>query len=242
MWRRPGSVQTISVVNNQYPSGFSGDPNYPAPNSGNYQTASQGLNGVNYSSAGTPYAPALVTTVPGTPAAGLIRNKYRDKTGGYSWNGTTSPGVNVPSNWDMNFPAGYPFVKSTVDAYVSWGFQIDTPENENFCMEWKGYFQAPATANFNMFITSDDDSVVWVGNNAYNGNYTNSNYAVKTSNALTRNTNTMQLSIAKWYPIRIWYAEYQGGCNFQMYFQQDDGTKYNGHDITWAYNTVTGGY
>lgn len=242
MWRRPGTVQTISVVNNQYPSGFSGDPNYPAPNSGLYQTGAQGLNGINYSSSGTPYAPALVTTVPGTPVAGLFRTKYRDKTAGISWNGTASPGVNVPSNWDMTFPTGYPFVKSTADTYVSWGQQTDTAENTHFNMQWLGYFQAPATANFNMFITSDDDSVVWVGNNALANNYTNSNFAVATSNTLTKNTNTMQLSVGKWYPIRIWFAEYEGGCRFQIFFQQDNGTKFNGSDITWAYNSITGGF
>ena len=221
------------------------DPNanYPIPGSGTYNSGNAGLSGVTYAVAGTPYVPSGgITTVPGTPAAGLIRYKYFDKIAGKSWNGSSSPGVGTPANWDMTFPTGYPFVKEAVDTYVSWGFQTDTPSTTNFNMQWLGYFQAPVTANFNMFIISDDDSVVWVGSNALDGNYTNANFAVKTSNALTRNTNTMQLTAGKWYPIRIWFAEYQGGCNFQIFFQQADGTNYNGDDITWAFNASSGGY
>jgi hypothetical protein len=230
-----------SMIGSVGPFGPTADPNYPVPGSGIYQTGTDGLAGITYGTLGTPYTPASVDSVPGTPTVGLRRYKYYDKNAGYSWNGTLSPG-GLPGTWDMTFPTGYPFVKSTQDTYVSWGQQTDTPENTNFNIEWKGYFQAPATANFNMYITSDDDSVVWVGNNAYDGNYTNSNFAVRTSNVRTGNTNTMQLTATKWYPIRIWFAEYQGGCKFQIFFQQANGTKFNGSDLTWNYNTATGGY
>jgi len=241
MWRRPGTVQTISVVANHHVIN-SAIANYPVPGSGGYQTGNDGLDGISYSSAGTPYVPgSSVTTVPGTPATGLLRYKYFDKTAGISWNGTNSPGA-PPSGWDMTFPTAYPYVKNIADTYISWGQQTDTPETTNFNMQWLGYFQAPSTGNFNMFITSDDDSVVWVGTTALAGNYTNSNFAVTTSNTITRNTNTMQLTASRWYPIRIWFAEYQGGCGFQLFLQKSDGTNYNGTDITWAYNSVTGGF
>jgi hypothetical protein len=231
-----------TLINTVGPFEPMGDPNYPVPGSGTYQTGAQGLNGVTYSSSGTPYIPgSSVNTVPGTPTPGLYRSKYRDKVGNISWNGTNSPG-GLPGSWIMTFPTGFTFVRSIADTYVSWGNQLDTPENKNFCCEWKGYFQAPATANFNMFITSDDDSVFWVGTNALDGNYTNSNYAARVSNGLQKNTNTMQLTANKWYPIRIWYTEYEGGCKFQLFAQKADGTKYNGSDLTWAYNSVTGGF
>ena len=222
---------------------FTGDVNYPVPGSGTYLSGATGLTGVTYASQGTPYVPGGgVATVPGTPAAGLFRSKYKDKPGGYSWNGTTGPTVSTPANWDMNFPSGYQFIRSINDTYISWGNQTDTAGNTNFCMQWLGYIQAPATASFNMFIESDDDSVVWIGTPALTGNYTNSNFAVKTSNARTINTNTMQWTANQYYPIRIWYSEVTGSCKFQMYFQKADGTKYNGSDMTWAYNTVTNGF
>ena len=81
---------------------------------------------------------------------------------------------------------------------------------------------------------------------------TNSNFDMQGSNksmpgSTIVNANSRTMTAGKWYPIRIWTTEYQGGSKFQLFAIKSTGEKYNGNmsvsgGLKFAYNTATGGY
>ena len=217
------------------------DPNgdYPVPGSGTWQIASVGLNGVSYALRGTAAAvTGGITTVPNS-AAGLFRSKYA---------GHYVPAMGgIPATWIANFFTTTPLVRTIADTWVSWGQQTDTTAQQNFSMEFKGYVKVPTTQNYNFYAAVDDDCAVWIGSNALPANLTVNNTLMYGSNqgmpgSSIVNTNSMTMDSTKWYPVRIWMTEFTGASKFQIFAIGADGTKYTGHDLTWAYNTATGGY
>lgn len=218
------------------------DLDYPVPGSGIYKTAATALSGITYANLGTPYAPGgALDTVPNT-TPGLKRSKY---DGNFC-----SGALNTVSSYNLSFFGTAPFFKSIDDTFVSWGSQSDgpSPGQSMFSMQWLGYVQVPTTQNYNIFIESDDTSAVWIGSaatsvfNASNCSVSSSNKGLPAQAADTRNVNSATLDSTKWYPIRIWFSEFTGGCKFQIYMQGADGNKYNGSSLAWAYNSSTGGY
>lgn len=218
---------------------------YPVPGSGEYQTATDALSGVTYADIGTPYAPGGNVATVSSSAAGLLRKKY---DGNFS---TTSS--SNPSTWNYSFFSTADFIKEIADEKVSWGQQMD---GENlgeslFSIEWKGYVQVPTTQNYNFFAESDDHIAMWIGTAAINapanatksmGGNNNSMPGDAGSVGTVANTNSVTLTAGQWYPVRIWFSEHTGGCKAQIYAQGADGTKFNGDNLTWAYNTATGGF
>lgn len=215
------------------------DPNYPTPGSGDYQTGSVGLASVTWASRGTPVNPGGNVSSVTNSTYGLFRSKY-------AGNFTPSPG-SLPTTWNMNFfNAGTP-MGTFSDTYVSFGGQDDIDPNTNFSMEWKGYVQAPESGNYNVYITCDDDTVIWIGSNALTP--TNSNYTAWGSNKTVPqivNTNSMTLTANQYYPVRIWFSEFTGACRMQIFFINSNGTKYSGNNpgglIGFFHDGTTGGY
>jgi hypothetical protein len=218
---------------------------YPAPGSGTYKTAATALSGLTYAAVGTPYAPGgSLTTVPNSHP-GLRRTKYDGKF--------ASASNSAASTWNYSFFSTATKIKGIADTKVSWGQQSDgagTGEHDFSC-EWKGYVQAPKSGNFNIYAESDDHIAVWIGTNA-TGTPANATRSLAANNqtlpgsgavaGTTVNTNSVTLVAGKWYPIRMWHAEFTGGCKAQLYLQAADGTVYNGSDLTFAYNNTTQGY
>lgn len=217
---------------------------YPVPGSGTWKTAATALSGVTYSAIGTPYNPGgNVATVSNT-AAGLLRKKY---DGNF-----TATSSSLPATWDYSFFDTATFIKEIADEYVSWGQQTDGEGlgESLFSVEWKGYVQVPTTQDYNFYAESDDHIAMWIGTDATatpaNGTrLLGSNNKSMPSNAGTAGVygaNSVTLTAGQWYPVRIWFSEHTGGCKAQVYAQGADGTKLNGEDLTWAYNTATGGF
>ena len=217
---------------------------YPVPGSGTWKTAATALSGITYASIGTPYDPAGNVASVSNSAAGLLRKKY---DGNF-----TSSSAALPATWDYTFFNTATFIKEIADEYVSWGQQIDGPGlgESLFSIEWKGYVQVPTTQNYNFYAESDDHIAMWIGT-AATGTPANatrllgSNNKSMPSNAGTAGVygaNSVTLTAGQWYPVRIWFSEHTGGCKAQVYAQGADGTKFNGEDLTWAYNTATGGF
>ena len=217
---------------------------YPVPGSGTWKTAATALTGITYAAIGTPYNPGgNVATVSNT-AAGLLRKKY-------DGNFTSSSNA-LPATWTYNFFDTATFIKEIADDYVSWGQQTDGSGlgESLFSVEWKGYVQVPTTQNYNFYAESDDHIAMWIGSAATgtpadNTRLLGSNNKSMPGNAATAGVygaNSVTLTAGQWYPVRIWFSEHTGGCKAQVYAQGADGTKLNGEDLTWAYNTATGGY
>ena len=216
-----------------------GNADYPVPGSGTYQTKTVALSGVTYSLKGTAAAVTGGIDTVANSASGLIRAKYaghfNDTLGG------------LPADWDMTFFSTTPLVKRIADTYLSWGNQTDTTAQQNFSMEFKGYIQVPVTDTYNFYAAVDDDCAIWIGNNALEGAPTNANYDMQGSNksmpgSTIVNTNSRTMTAGKWYPIRIWMTEYQGGSKFQLFAISSANVKYAGTDLAFAYNTTTNGY
>ena len=219
---------------------------YPVPGSGDtpYKLGAVGLLGITYANIGTPYDPAgNVATVSNT-AAGLFRKKY---DGNF-----TATATSAPSTWNYSFFSTATFIKSIADTYVSWGQQNDGAGlgEHNFSMEWKGYVQVPTTQNYNFYAESDDHIAMWIGT-AATGTPANatrllgSNNKAMPGNAATAGVygaNSVTLTAGQWYPVRIWFSEHTGGCKAQVYAQGADGAKFAGSELTWAYDTATGGF
>lgn len=218
---------------------------YPVPGSGEWQTATDALSGVTYANIGTPYNPGGNLASVSNSAAGLLRKKY---DGNFS-----STSSSNPSTWNYSFFGTADFIKEIADEYVSWGQQMD---GENlgeslFSIEWKGYVQVPTTQNYNFYAESDDHIAMWIGTAATNapanatksmGGNNNQMPGDAGSVGTVANTNSVTLTAGQWYPVRIWFSEHTGGCKAQIYAQGADGTKFNGEDLTWSYNTATGGF
>jgi hypothetical protein len=217
---------------------------YPVPASGTYKTAATALSGITYANVGTPYDPAgNVATVANT-AAGLWRKKY---LGNF-----TATATSAPSTWTYDFFDDATFIKAIADESVSWGQQTDGEGlgESLFSIEWRGYVQVPTTQNYNFYAESDDHIAMWIGTAATgvpadNTRLLGSNNKSMPGNAATagvRGTNSVTLTAGQWYPVRIWFSEHTGGCKAQVYAQGADGTNFNGEDLTFAYNTATGGF
>jgi hypothetical protein len=217
---------------------------YPVPASGTYKTAATALSGITYANVGTPYNPGgNVATVANT-AAGLWRKKY---LGNF-----TETATSAPSTWTYDFFDDATFIKAIADESVSWGQQTDGEGlgESLFSIEWRGYVQVPTTQNYNFYAESDDHIAMWIGTAATDAPADNtrllgSNNKSMPSNAATagvRGANSVTLTAGQWYPVRIWFSEHTGGCKAQVYAQGADGTNFNGEDLTFAYNTATGGF
>lgn len=217
---------------------------YPVPGSGSYKSAATALSGVTYASKGTPYAPGGEINSVSNSASGLFRSKY---DGNF-----TDGALDAPSLWDYTFFNTATLIKSVVDTDLSFGSQTDGNRygEHNFSMEWKGYIQAPASQDYNFFAESDDLIGMWIGSAAV-GAPSNATRLLGSSNkslpgqagtAGVVNTNSVTLVANKWYPVRIWFSEFTGGCKAQVYMQGADGTKYSGSDMVVAYNTATNGF
>lgn len=217
---------------------------YPVPGSSTYQLGAVGLSGITYANIGTPYDPAgNVATVSNT-AEGLLRKKY---DGNF-----TATSSSAPSTWDYTFFDTAPLIKEIADTYVSWGQQLDGPGlgESLFSMEWKGYVQVPTTQNYNFYAESDDHIAMWIGTAATdapaNGSRllgsNNKSMPGQAATAGVYGANSVTLTAGQWYPVRIWFSEHNGGCKAQVYAQGADGAKFAGSELTWAYNTATGGY
>lgn len=216
---------------------------YPVPGSGTFKTAATALAGVNYSAKGTPAAPGGEVSTVTNSVTGLLRTKYDGNFAATSGS--------LPATWNSSFFATATFIQEIADTSVSWGQQIDGTGlgEHNFSVEWKGYVKVPTTQNYNFFAESDDLIGVWIGSNALSP--TMSNYLLASGNkslpgdAATPgvvNANSVTLDSTKWYPIRIMYSEFNGGCKAQIFAQGADGTKLNGTGLTFAYNSTTKGY
>lgn len=210
--------------------------NFPPPGSGDYQSASVGLAGVTWASRGTPADPGGSVNSVVAPGSGLWYSNYL---------GTFTPSYgSLPSTWNMNFFNLNSPLSGGNDNFISFGNQADVAPTTNFSKEWLGYIKISQSFNdYNVYVTCDDDAVIWIGSNALTP--TNSNYTAWGSNGDVPNivnTNSLSLDNTKWYPIRIWFSEFTGNCKMQIFFIDSSGNKFNGNDISLAYSNTTHGF
>ena len=215
----PGAPNTIPV----------GLFDLPAPGSGAYVTDVS----LTMTSVGTPYVPGSSVTSISSERAGLWRKKF---VGNF--------GTDAGSGNDVTFCRTQPSYFGQVDTFVGFGDQSLASEN-NYTLEWVGYFKAPSSGTYNFWANVDDDVYFWIGTNALDGNNTDSNAHLSTNNSTeTKNTNSATLTAGRYYPVRIQFAEYSGSENMQILWgKTTDTTASAGTDAAvWVYNHTTKGF
>ncbi len=188
----------FSQVITEYIDGVDVDPN-PLPGTGTLYNASAP---VSLGTQGTPFDPGSGTTLTGTNViAGLYRSKYK----GYF--------DDVPTWFHNRTP-----MSTIVDTIISFA---DTTADDNFSMQWLGYFKPPSTGNYNFWLLSDDASYMWIGTNALVG-FTTSNAFVNNggthANEWHYNSNCVTLDSSKYYPIRIQCGDLNGVETLQLFY------------------------
>jgi hypothetical protein len=76
---------------------------------------------------------------------------------------------------------------------------------------------------------------MWIGNEAKTG-FNNTNAALIGKGGGVAPAKTVYLDSTKWYPVRLWMGEFNGGCQEQLFAVGANNTKYAGSDFTFKYN------
>ena len=141
---------------------------------------------------GTAFSPGSeVSSVPGIPVVGALRR--------VAYYGTWSDAGN------NDHPEVFDGTNQEIlsDSHVV--FANDSTQ-DNYALEWKGYFKAPASGTYNWYTTADDVSWIWLGSAALSPD--SNNYLTNTANGT--NPNSVNLINNQWYPIRIRFQEWGG--------------------------------
>lgn len=199
------------------------DNGFPLPGSGTlYEVSSP----TSLGTLGTPFDPGAGSSLTNVSLrAGLFRRKYS----GYFDDNTT---------WFNSAIR----VHSIVDNIVS--FAADDLDDE-FSMQWLGYFRAPTTDDYNFWLVSDDASYMWIGSPAISGfNVSNAliNNGGQHGDAWAYNSNSVSMIGGLYYPIRIQYGDNITNDTLQLFYAQagQNGTRDLSNVI--FYNTETRGF
>lgn len=146
---------------------------------------------------------------------GLLRRKY-----------------NAYNNDDVTWMATQTPIESGADTSV-------TTNNigDNYSLQWTGYFTPPATGDYELAISSDDGSMLWLGTNATTDFFNSSNMLINNGGlhgTVKVKSRTVRLESGAYYPIRIQYGEMDGGDVFFMQYRlsgQTAWTNLNANDV-----------
>lgn len=107
------------------------------------------------------------------------------------------------------------FATATATATTVQTTVIEEPNGdagELFSMQWLGYFVPTTTETYTFYLSSDDASYLWIGNNAVSG-FSTANSTVNNGglHGVVEVSGTASLTANVYYPIRIQYGENTGG-------------------------------
>ena len=204
----------------------------PIPGSGEYFIETE----VDSTSVGSMNWGGEVSSI-SNAAPGLWRKKFLGNFG-------TAPDSGIDVNFCRN-NIGY-FGKA--DTFVGFGNQNLSTE-EHYTLEWVGYFKAPSTDTYNFHIACDDDTYLWLGESALDGNGGDGNMALSASNTGNSKTpDSIPMEEGMYYPVRIQFTEYTGAERMQLFWSNSeaDGTGYSGVSDAWPqvwyHDSVTKGH
>ena len=156
--------------------------------------------------------PAGAPPAPPAPTGSL---NYFDGLGRQSYKGYTNPFVNP--NWpSTSVTTGS--LEANSGSLVPWV----TTGNVQAMTQWLGYFKASTTETYTFILTNDDEAVLWVGNAATASVLTTGSALLlsNTSNAPSiYYSASISLASGSYYPIRLQYADGQGGVFFSSSFR-----------------------
>jgi len=143
-----------------------------------------------------------------------------------------------PSGQDINFFNGV--TKTGEDVYGGFGDQAKAAEY--YAIQWLGYIYVTNTGDYNINLESDDLLYFWIGTNALAGNFTFNNSHVNMNNNGGYNTNSVTLTGGLYYPIRMWFQEWSGNENAQVFMGSVASAALAMNQWSLYYNSQTGGH
>jgi hypothetical protein len=162
-----------------------------------------------------------------TYAAGLYKTTYA----GYFADNVNFFATATPTTYGSN-PA-----TSVQTTAIS---EAATDDGNIFSCQWLGYFKPTTTETYTFFLSSDDASYMWIGNNAITG-FTTSNATVNNGgeHSVQEQNGSFALTSGVYYPIRIQFGENGGGDQMQMRFSTPTITKTSNVTGLVFYNSAT---
>ena len=118
--------------------------------------------------------------------------------------------------------------------------------NENYGLLFTGYFKAPETGTYTFYITSDDRSLMWIGNRAEKNEYKDKDNETNPKNSLIDNPSGsssvgyIHLIKDRFYAIRIIHVQYSGPGYLKFEWKSPSGTKTTNLSSHFRH-TVSGG-
>lgn len=83
---------------------------------------------------------------------------------------------------------------------------------ETFSRRWSGYFRAPSSETYTFYLTSDDASIMWLGDSAKSG-WSLANAVVDNSglHGVVEESGTVSLQAGRYYALQVFFGENTGG-------------------------------
>ena len=119
-----------------------------------------------------------------------------------------------------------------------------TSSADLYSWQWLGYFKASSTENYTFYTSSDDSSLLWVGDNAKVG-FSLSNLTVDNRGlhgSQERSSSPISLVAGTYYPIRLQFGENGGGDFVTLNFSTATITKTTNGLGYYYYNPATNGF
>ena len=113
-----------------------------------------------------------------------------------------------------------------------------------YSWEWLGYFKASSTEDYTFYTSSDDSSLIWIGDNAKVG-FSLSNLTVDNRGLhgnRERSSSPISLVVGAYYPIRIQFGEQTGSDFITVSFSTSTITKTTNGLGYYYYNSNTNGF
>lgn len=138
------------------------------------------------------------------------------------------------------------FATATLQGDVNQLTQINnfTSSADNYSWQWLGYFLASTNENYTFYTTSDDSSLLWIGDKAIAG-FSLSNLTVDNRGlhgVVEATSSPVSLVAGTYYPIRIQYGESGGGDIMTVNFSTATITKTTNGLGYYYYNPATNGF
>ncbi len=157
------------------------------------------------------------------------------------FNSNTPSATGVTTNLRNTFAATCGFINSNRVEDVAIG---NVAIKMYYSAEWCGLFYAPTSGTYTFYLSSDDSSYLWIGDNALSG-YTLSNCLVNSAyNGGIEVSGSTTLVAGQYYPIRVQFGDFGGGEFMKLRFSLPNGLfvyEGNGYFYCQAYpsNTYT---
>jgi hypothetical protein len=138
------------------------------------------------------------------------------------------------------------FSTATLQGDVNQLTQINsfTSSADSYSWQWLGYFRASSTENYTFYTSSDDSSLLWVGDNAKISfsllNLTVDNRGLHGTQE--RSSSPISLVAGTYYPIRLQFGENGGGDLVTLNFSTATITKTTNGLGYYYYNPATNGF